>query len=104
MIAGDSSNYQLSRLAKRDIAGIWSYLAEHAGEETADRMLTALTDRFETLADNPGLGRPRDELQQGLRSFPQKPYVIFYDTDPDAGIRIGRVLHQRQDLDTVFEL
>ena len=96
-------SYQLSPLAKRDLAGIWSYLVENAGEQTADRMLGAFTGKFETLAENPGMGRPREELQTGLRSFPLKPYVIFYRIIAEDGIRIGRILHQRQDLDSAFQ-
>lgn len=101
-------SYQLSQLAKRDLAGIWSYLVENAGEQIADRMLSTFTGRFETLANNPGMGRPREELQReelqpGLRSFPLKPYVIFYQLISEDTIQIGRILHQRQDLDSAFQ-
>jgi toxin ParE1/3/4 len=43
------------------------------------------------------LGRSREEVAPGLRSFPFGRYVIFYEVMPD-GIAIVRVLHGARDL------
>jgi toxin ParE1/3/4 len=46
------------------------------------------------------MGRKRDELISGLRSFPVGRYLIFYSTLPD-GIEAVRVLHSARDLDAL---
>jgi toxin ParE1/3/4 len=53
------------------------------------------------LAEQPEMGRVRDELLQGLRSFPVARYVIFYLTVPN-GIDIVRVLHGSRDVNAIF--
>jgi len=47
------------------------------------------------------MGRARDELEVGLRSFPVGRYAIFYLPIPD-GVEIVRVLHGARDLDAIF--
>jgi toxin ParE1/3/4 len=42
------------------------------------------------------MGRPRDDLRQGLRSFVTGRYVVFYRISPD-GIEILRALHGSRD-------
>jgi toxin ParE1/3/4 len=49
----------------------------------------------------PMMGRARDEIEQGLRSFPFGRYVIFY-MPSDDGIDVVRVLHSARDIDAVF--
>lgn len=47
------------------------------------------------------MGRSREELAPGLRSFPVARYVVFYRTG-HRGIEIARVLHGARDLDLLF--
>jgi toxin ParE1/3/4 len=47
------------------------------------------------------MGRVRDELLPGLRSFAMPPYVIFYEVIDD-GVAIVRVLHGARDADSQF--
>jgi len=53
---------------------------------------------LDLLATQPLMGRVRDELLVGLRSFPFGRYVIFYMVVED-GVDVVRVLHSRRDLD-----
>jgi len=53
------------------------------------------------LAEQPAMGRVREELLHGLRSFPVGRYVIFYLTVPN-GIDIVRVLHGSRDVNAIF--
>jgi plasmid stabilization system protein ParE len=46
--------------------------------EIADRLIDAITDRFFLLGNHPYVGRLRDNLRPGLRSFPVGQYVIIY--------------------------
>jgi toxin ParE1/3/4 len=87
-------------LAKIDLAGIWDYIAEDS-ESRADAFIDAIDQNFHVLAEQPALGRSREELAEGLRSFPIGQYIIFYQTIP-GGIKIVRVLHGARDLDAFF--
>ncbi len=49
----------------------------------------------------PYLGRQRDELRAGMRSFPLGNYLVFYRVQEDA-VLILRVLHGRRDIDALF--
>jgi toxin ParE1/3/4 len=47
------------------------------------------------------MGREREELAPGLRSFPFRRYLIFYRLFA-GGIEIVRVLHAAQDVPALF--
>jgi toxin ParE1/3/4 len=87
-------------LAKIDLADIWDYIAEDT-ESRADAFIDAIDQKFNVLAEQPAMGRPREELAEGLRSFPIGQYIIFYQTVP-GGIEIVRVLHGARDLGAIF--
>ncbi|WP_333111842.1 MULTISPECIES: type II toxin-antitoxin system RelE/ParE family toxin [unclassified Microcoleus] len=53
------------------------------------------------LAQFPNMGRQRNELLTGLRSFPVKPYIIFYIILLER-VEIVRVLHQSRDVEGQF--
>jgi toxin ParE1/3/4 len=69
--------YRVTRRARRDILGIWRYIAED-NERAADRLVDLLTRYFQLLGDNPRAGRRRDELRRDYRSFPAGEYLILY--------------------------
>jgi plasmid stabilization system protein ParE len=52
-------------------------IAEDSLDE-ADRRVDRLDEKLDLLATQPLMGRARDELLAGLRSFPFARYVIFY--------------------------
>ena len=87
--------YRLSALAERDLDEIWSHVSEDASPATADRLIDAVVERFELLAEQPRMGRVRPELGAGVRSFTAENHVIYYRHDGD--ILIARVLHGRRD-------
>lgn len=86
--------------AKRDMLEIWEYIADDS-EARADAFIARFDTKFRLLAERSGLGRPREELAEGLRSFPLSRYVIFFRPVPN-GIEIVRVLHSARDLNTGF--
>jgi toxin ParE1/3/4 len=53
------------------------------------------------IAESPYIGREREELAPGIRSFPAGRYLIFYRPIAD-GIEIVRVLHGSRDVDTII--
>ena len=87
--------YRLSALAERDLEDIWSYVVEDANQTTADRLIDAIVDRFELLAEQPRMGRLRPEFGAGVRSFTVENHVIYYR--PAGDVLIARVLHGRRD-------
>ena len=87
-------------LAAADILDIWDYIAEDS-LAAADRWVDQLDAKFRLIATQPLMGRTRDDLSPGLRSFPCARYVIFYQA-LDDGIDVVRVLHSARDTDAVF--
>src|SRR5579864_2431638 len=87
--------YRLSALAEQDLDEIWSYVAEDASSETADRLIDAIVERFELLAEQPRMGRLRPEFGAGVRSLAIEHHVIYYRHEGE--ILIARVLHGRRD-------
>jgi toxin ParE1/3/4 len=69
----------------------------------AVRVIDKLEDQCNELASFPEMGRRRDELASGLRSFPSGSYLIFYRVMKD-GIEIIRVLHGARDMPSIFEI
>ena len=87
-------------LAEADIFEIWDYIADDS-LAAADRWVDRLDEQFRLLAAQPMMGRARDELAPGVRSFPFGRYVVFY-VPRDGGIDVVRVLHGARDIDAVF--
>jgi toxin ParE1/3/4 len=88
-------SYRLSLLAEQDLDEIWIYVAEDVSPTTADRLIDAIVDRFDLLAEQPAIGRLRPQFGVGVRSFVVESHVIYYRHDGDAVI--ARVLHGRRD-------
>jgi toxin ParE1/3/4 len=93
-----SGNYALRELARSDLEAIWVYTAEHWGVERAERYLQGLFDCFGELAANPGLGRERDDVKAGYRSFPHGRHMVFY-LMVSGSIEVIGIVHQSADID-----
>jgi len=94
-----SAAYALRELAVADLGAIWVYTFDQWGVEQAERYLEGLFACFEDLAENPQLGRQRDEVKAGYRSFPQGRHVVFYLV-VSADIEVIGIVHQSADADT----
>lgn len=94
------NRFRISNLAEKDLEDIWFYLAQQ-NEILADKKIAQIFDKFPMLAQFPDMGRKRDELQTGLRSFPVKPYIIFYTQVPEY-VEIVRIFHQSRDIQNQF--
>lgn len=80
---------------------IWAYIAEDSLVE-ADRWVDRLDERLTLWATQPMMGRSRDELATGIRSFAFGRYVVFFQPLKD-GIDVVRVLHSSRDIDAAFD-
>lgn len=91
---------RISPAAIEDLAQIRAYLLREAGVQTAGRVLGRIYSRFEQIAEQPGIGRLREDLGEGgtqVRSSVLDPYVIFYSDKGDQTL-ILRVLHGARDV------
>ena len=86
--------------AKADLSEIWEFIAEDSDDQ-ADAFIDLIDQKFQLLAQQSGLGRRREELAEGLRSFPVGRYVIFYLPIP-GGVQIVRVLHGARDIEAAL--
>ena len=91
------ARYRLTPLALSDLDAIADYSLDRWGPDQTQMYLQQIADRFQWLAEKPGLGRVRDEVAQGYRSFPEGKHVIFYIC-LDDGIAIIGVPHAAMDV------
>jgi toxin ParE1/3/4 len=94
------NRYKISQFAEQDLEDIWVYLAQN-NQIAADKQIATILNRLPMLAQFPDMGQMRDDLGEQLRSFPVKPYIVFY-TRIDGGIEVVRILHQLRDIDCLF--
>ncbi len=90
------NRFHITDQAKLDLEGIWLFIASD-DIDAADGMITNIIARFSILADSPEMGRSRDELVAGLRSFPVENYAVYY-RKLAVGIEIVRILHGARDI------
>ena len=86
--------FSVSKPAQSDMRAIARYTFERWGAEQAVRYVQGLRTCFQTLAENPGMGRAYEAIGPGLHRHEQGWHVVFYRLRPD-GIRVVRVLHQQ---------
>jgi toxin ParE1/3/4 len=89
--------YRLSEEAQNDLRVITRYTKENWGNKQAKRYLVELAAGCENIARSPKLGKARDEIEKGIRSFPVARHIIFYRVVTEC-IEIARVLHASMDI------
>lgn len=93
--------FRLTTPAIRDIEQIADYIAHESGLAQAERFLTMLDAKFFKITQFPNLGRQRNEILPGLRSFPMVHYLILY-IPVNQDVDILRVVSGYRDLSTLF--
>lgn len=93
--------YVLSEIADKDLEDIFDYTLDEFGFDQAEKYLLEIEEIFQNLIINPQIGKKRDEIKQGLYSFPKDNHIIFYRI-LDNHIRIVRVLHGSRDIPKYF--
>ena len=91
------SKYVLSQEAENDIEEIFEFGETKFGNAQAISYLIQMEEHFMLLAKNPGIGKKRNEIKEGLFSLPYVSHVIFYRILENQ-IRIVRVLYGGRDL------
>lgn len=96
-----SDKIEYSDRSLADLEEIWFHIAED-NEAYANKVVSQIIKNFPRLLSFPKIGKERNELFLGLRSFPSGKYLIFYQ-ETDFGIEIVRVVHGSRDIEQVFE-
>jgi plasmid stabilization system protein ParE len=93
--------HRLAPEAKADLVELWFYVASERSIETADRLVDSITARFLLLSKHPRVGRRRDDLRTGIRSFPVGNYIVLYRIEGDD-VLIQRVVRGSRDLEALL--
>jgi len=86
--------------AMADVLDVWAHIAVDSTHQ-ADAWVERLDEALNLLATQPRMGRERDELAIGIRSFPGGRYLVYYLV-VEGGIDVVRVLHASRDIESVF--
>ena len=87
--------------ADQDVDEISDYLAQYS-QPAAGLFLDELYRLADRHAGSPLIGRARDELETGLRSFVvRRKYVVLFRPADDT-IEIVRVIHGARNIEAVF--
>ena len=90
------NNYSLSPKAKKSLHAIARKSDEMFGRDRTWQYLKTLKEQFTHIAQYPEKGRVRDELIEGVRSYPEGSHMIYYRVI-DKRIEIIDILHQSMD-------
>jgi len=99
-----SERFRLSGPAEQDLDDIWKYLSSR-NASAADQLLDRLWQRFGFLAQHRGVGQQQNQIQPGLRAFPESSYVVYFRPAEaeDHDIEIVRILHGARDAPKQFD-
>jgi toxin ParE1/3/4 len=98
------SAFRLSPEAENQLDGIWLHIArESGGIDIANRLIDRITEHFWLLARHPWIGRQRDDLAPGLRSFAAGDYMIIHRVEHDETVAILYVFHGSRDIEAFFQ-
>jgi toxin ParE1/3/4 len=85
-----------SRRARADLVELAIFYGERSSR-AANKLLDQIDAAAKFLAEHPYGGRARPDLRQDLRSFPVRPFVLFY-LPQAGGVEIVRALHGSRDI------
>jgi toxin ParE1/3/4 len=89
----------LSSEADQDLVELFSLVAADSGIDRAELILRRIEATIAALADWPGIGRRRDDLEGAPRGFAVPPWLIIYAAQPhDHGIFVWRIVDGRRDV------
>ena len=91
-----ANKYRIRSLAEYDLEAIWLYTIEQWSVDQADTYLESIIQRFDWLADNPLLGKQRDDVKKGYYCFPEGMHLVFYKIINNQ-IEIIGIPHQSMD-------
>ena len=93
---------KISQEAKSDLRRIYEYI-KNDSPEMARLHNRQFLQRCRSLAEFPEIGRERNDILEGIRSFPIGEYIVLYRVSPDrSAVEIARVFHGKRDYPSLF--
>ena len=89
-------DYKLTEPAKKDLREISAYTKKTWGKEKEKAYREILRAALRVIAKAPKIGQKRDELAEGLRSFPVGNHIAYY-VEKGKLIEIARIFHPSMD-------
>lgn len=90
-----------SPLAVDDLDSIFAWLAERAGDDTAEHYVDRVERRINQLVDFPKRGRARNDVGRGIRSWTfERRLVILYRVN-EPFVDVLRVVAGARDLSSL---
>lgn len=86
--------FRLTRDAQKDLTTIRRYTVETWGQEQSRTYLQGIRDTIELLAEFPGQGVVRQDVGEGVFSFPCGSHMLYYRLEMKQVV-VFAVLHQR---------
>jgi len=90
-----------SEEAEQDLEDIWLYIAGNNPSAATEFVYKIKNACDVLLAENPKVGKERNDLVEGLRQFSVQKRLIFYRIHAE-NIEIVRIFHGSQDIDAQF--
>ena len=92
------AKYILTNRAVDDLSEIWTYTYDVWSEKQADKYYKMLLEYCQGLADQPGLGKNYNEINDDIYGIKANNHIIFYKKLKNDSIKIIRILHSKMDL------
>jgi plasmid stabilization system protein ParE len=98
-----SARFVLAPLAALDLFEIWRYIKEQSDSIVADRVASAIREKFVFLARTPGAGHSRKDLTpEAVKFYPVYSYLIVYRPEAKP-LQIVAILHGRRDVRGILD-
>lgn len=82
--------------ARTEFSNILLYTADQWGKGQRTTYKQLIRDTLRTLSQSPSLGRTRNDLADGMRSYPVGSHVLYY-WERDGILTVAHILHSRRD-------
>ncbi len=93
----------ISAEARQDLQDIGDYIA-YNNPAAATSFIVRLEQCCLEIAQHPGIGRGRDELQPGLRSLAEGRYLIYFRHQTiHRTVEIVRIVHGYRKMEKIFK-
>jgi len=89
-------DYKLTEASKKDLREISAYTKKTWGKEQEKVYRETIRAALRIIARLPEIGQKREELTEGLRSFPVGNHIAYY-VEKNNQIIVVRILHPAMD-------